>query len=330
MSPVSLSVEAPGVALPAVPDIADARLAQALQAALDNKTKPLGSLGRLEELALKLGQILGNATPALLKKLAALGADMLSGAERQSAALAKLGDERLRDVLRGRDLERHVSRIDGQGCAERDLGHGHTGEPHDQPRHTSARGHDEAHVGEVLDARPHLLDDAFGLAAGEAFVFGQRQQMLHPGGPAFAQDRHTPLGQLLGAGESKVVGRSELPLSVPIQKAMVLAMIVAIAGDHIECGPPERAPDFALVLREAPRNPQESFVIQITAARMQHGGEGVVMDALRAFAVETLHREMPLHLVALFGFEEPRFGHLDAGRPRHQPGHAAQLSKCES
>ncbi len=65
MSPVSLSVEAPGVALPAVPDIADARLAQALQAALDNKTKPLGALGRLEALALQLGLILGTTNPKL-------------------------------------------------------------------------------------------------------------------------------------------------------------------------------------------------------------------------------------------------------------------------
>ena len=65
MSPVSLSVEAPGVALPAVPDIADARLAQALQAALDNKTKPLGALGRLEALALQLGLILGTTSPKL-------------------------------------------------------------------------------------------------------------------------------------------------------------------------------------------------------------------------------------------------------------------------
>jgi len=52
-------------AIPTLADIRDDALTQALQHKLDNKTKPLGSLGRLEELALKLGQILGNATPAL-------------------------------------------------------------------------------------------------------------------------------------------------------------------------------------------------------------------------------------------------------------------------
>jgi len=51
--------------LPAVNDLRDPALTQALRAALDNKTKPLGSLGRLEGLALQLGEILGNPSPAL-------------------------------------------------------------------------------------------------------------------------------------------------------------------------------------------------------------------------------------------------------------------------
>ena len=51
--------------LPLISDIADPQLTQALQHKLDHKTKPLGSLGRLESLALTLGQILGTQTPAL-------------------------------------------------------------------------------------------------------------------------------------------------------------------------------------------------------------------------------------------------------------------------
>lgn len=51
--------------LPSVPDLHDAELTRLLQHRLDNKTKPLGSLGKLEALALRLGCILGSETPVL-------------------------------------------------------------------------------------------------------------------------------------------------------------------------------------------------------------------------------------------------------------------------
>ena len=51
--------------LPILADISDATLTEALHATLNNKTKPLGSLGRLEDVALQIGQILGSTAPVL-------------------------------------------------------------------------------------------------------------------------------------------------------------------------------------------------------------------------------------------------------------------------
>ncbi|OAK55988.1 nicotinate-nucleotide--dimethylbenzimidazole phosphoribosyltransferase [Variovorax paradoxus] len=52
-------------AIPTIPDLADTALTARLQSALDNKTKPLGALGRLEALALRIGLILGTELPRL-------------------------------------------------------------------------------------------------------------------------------------------------------------------------------------------------------------------------------------------------------------------------
>ena len=51
--------------LPQLADISDSSLTAALQHTLDNKTKPLGSLGRIESVALQIGQILGTTAPVL-------------------------------------------------------------------------------------------------------------------------------------------------------------------------------------------------------------------------------------------------------------------------
>jgi nicotinate-nucleotide--dimethylbenzimidazole phosphoribosyltransferase len=51
--------------LPPLADLRDDTLTLRLQHALDNKTKPQGSLGRIESLALQIGQILGTDQPEL-------------------------------------------------------------------------------------------------------------------------------------------------------------------------------------------------------------------------------------------------------------------------
>ena len=51
--------------VPTIDDITQPALAARLQHLLDNKTKPLGSLGRIEALAQRLGLVLGNEAPEL-------------------------------------------------------------------------------------------------------------------------------------------------------------------------------------------------------------------------------------------------------------------------
>ena len=53
--------------VPQVPDITDVALGAALQQQLDDKTKPVGSLGRIETLARRLGEILGQTQPQLVQ-----------------------------------------------------------------------------------------------------------------------------------------------------------------------------------------------------------------------------------------------------------------------
>jgi nicotinate-nucleotide--dimethylbenzimidazole phosphoribosyltransferase len=52
--------------IPTIEDLHDDALAQRLQHLIDNKTKPVGALGQLEALALRIGGVLGTEAPELL------------------------------------------------------------------------------------------------------------------------------------------------------------------------------------------------------------------------------------------------------------------------
>ncbi len=65
---MSFSIAIPSIpAIPTISSLHDVALTARLQHRIDHKTKPLGALGGMEQLALRLGQILGSESPQLVQ-----------------------------------------------------------------------------------------------------------------------------------------------------------------------------------------------------------------------------------------------------------------------
>ena len=122
-----------------VPDLTDVGLAQRLQRKLDHKTKPLGSLGRLESLALQLGLILGTETPALLQpQMLVCAGDHGLAARGVSAYPSDVTWQMVENFLAGGAAVSVLAREQGLALTVVDCGVRHTFSPRDsapgQPR----------------------------------------------------------------------------------------------------------------------------------------------------------------------------------------------------
>jgi nicotinate-nucleotide--dimethylbenzimidazole phosphoribosyltransferase len=85
-----------------IPDISQPELAQRLRHKLDSKTKPLGSLGRIEDLALQIGLVLGTTSPWLERpQLVVFAADHGLAAQGVSAYPSDVTAQMVRNFLRG-------------------------------------------------------------------------------------------------------------------------------------------------------------------------------------------------------------------------------------
>ena len=115
-----------------IPELHEPELAAALQRALDNKTKPLGSLGRIEALAQRLGLILGNAQPHLRDpQMLVCAADHGLAARGVSAYPSDVTWQMVENFLGGGAAVSVLARQHGIGLTVVDCGVNHEFQPRD-------------------------------------------------------------------------------------------------------------------------------------------------------------------------------------------------------
>ncbi len=109
-----------------IPDLHQPELAQALQRQLDNKTKPLGSLGRIESLALRIGLILGSEAPELrAPQMLVCAADHGLAARGVSAYPSGVTGQMVENFLAGGAAVSVLARQHGMGLTVVDCGVAH-------------------------------------------------------------------------------------------------------------------------------------------------------------------------------------------------------------
>ncbi len=116
--------------IPAIPSLHDAALATALQHRIDRKTKPLGSLGRLEGLMLRLGLIQGTEQPALVEpQMMVFAADHGLAAHGVSAFPSDVTWQMVENFLAGGAAVSVLARQHGLQLSVVDAGVRHTFQP---------------------------------------------------------------------------------------------------------------------------------------------------------------------------------------------------------
>lgn len=116
--------------IPDIPELEDSALRSALRARIDGKTKPLGSLGRLEALAIQIGCILGSASPRLHEpQLVVFAADHGLAARGVSAYPSDVTWQMVENFLAGGAAVSVLARQHGLALTVVDAGVRHDFEP---------------------------------------------------------------------------------------------------------------------------------------------------------------------------------------------------------
>lgn len=144
--------------LPTLPDLSNPPFEAALQHKLDNKTKPQGSLGRIEALALHIGQILGTENPVLqMPQMVVFASDHGLAARGVSAYPSDVTWQMVENFLAGGAAVSVLARQHGLALSVVDCGVAHDIAPREvaphQPQllsHKVAWGTQDASVGPAM------------------------------------------------------------------------------------------------------------------------------------------------------------------------------------
>lgn len=218
--------------IPDIPDLRDPALAQRLQARIDGKTKPLGALGRIEDLALRIGAILGTETPRLAQpQLVVFAADHGLAAQGVSAYPSDVTWQMVKNFLAGGAAASVLARQHGLQLTVVDCGVRHDFEP--QPGlvlRKIAPGTADASLGPAMTAAQ----------CGQAILHGREVVRALPGNALLlgemgigntsaaalllARLTRQPLAECVGAG----TGLDEAGIA---RKREVLARVLALHAD---------------------------------------------------------------------------------------------------
>ncbi len=140
--------------VPAIDDLHQPELAQRLRALLNNKTKPVGSLGRLEGLAERIGLVLGTASPRLTApQLVVFAADHGLAAQGVSAYPSDVTWQMVENFLAGGAAVSVLARQHGLELTVVDCGVNHDFAPRDGLRVCKvAHGTADASLGPAMTA----------------------------------------------------------------------------------------------------------------------------------------------------------------------------------
>lgn len=156
---------------PALPVFDDPALRQQVQQALDNKTKPPGSLGRLEALALRIALIQGTTTPVLqAPQLVVFAADHGIAAQGVSAYPAEVTRQMVLNFLAGGAAVSVLARQHGLAVTVADCGVAAEFEPHPQLRRLKVAGAERGSADASLGPAMSLAECAAAIDAGRALV----------------------------------------------------------------------------------------------------------------------------------------------------------------